>query len=202
MRRFCLKLFLPFGYCIFSVQRNQRSGSEKIFPPAPNRHCSGHGAGRFAFYHAKHRKSCEYCAELLLAAIRRGFGSWGNDNFEQCYAVLHDAPQGLTQGAQPIIGFNYGAHRNDRVKQAFRYLIIAAVSYSTVIWCISIFIPQAFVALFTSKAALLKRRFGHCAFIWRARLSLASRLPASKLLSRWGRPKFRWFWLCCARSYC
>lgn len=75
--------------------------------------------------------------------------------------------QGLTQGAQPIIGFNYGAHRNDRVKQAFRYLIIAAVSCSTVIWCISIFIPQAFVALFTSKAALFEKA------VWALRIYMA-----------------------------
>ena len=65
--------------------------------------------------------------------------------------------QGLTQGAQPIISFNYGAHRNDRVKQAFRYLLTVSLSYSALLWCVSMFAPQVFVAMFTSKATLFDK---------------------------------------------
>ena len=65
--------------------------------------------------------------------------------------------QGLTQGAQPIISFNYGAHRNDRVKQAFRYLLTVSLSYSAALCCVSMFAPQVFVAMFTSKAELFDK---------------------------------------------
>ena len=42
--------------------------------------------------------------------------------------------QGLTQGAQPIISFNYGAKNIDRVKKAFHLLLRSAVCYSTLLW--------------------------------------------------------------------
>lgn len=75
--------------------------------------------------------------------------------------------QGLTQGAQPIISFNYGAHRNDRVKQAFRYLLTVSLSYSAILWCVSMFAPQVFVAMFTSKAELFDKA------VWALRIYMA-----------------------------
>lgn len=64
--------------------------------------------------------------------------------------------QGLGQGAQPIISYNYGAHNADRVKAAFKLLLKASMCYSTVLWlCIMIF-PQAFAGMFTSEAELLE----------------------------------------------
>ena len=64
--------------------------------------------------------------------------------------------QGLGQGAQPIISYNYGARNVDRVKAAFKLLLKVSLCYSTVLWlCIMIF-PQAFAAMFTSEAELLE----------------------------------------------
>ena len=64
--------------------------------------------------------------------------------------------QGLGQGAQPIISYNYGAQNVDRVKAAFKLLLKVSLCYSTVLWlCIMIF-PQAFAAMFTSEAELLE----------------------------------------------
>lgn len=42
--------------------------------------------------------------------------------------------QGLTQGAQPIISFNYGAENIDRVKRAFKLLLKISLSYSMLLW--------------------------------------------------------------------
>lgn len=63
--------------------------------------------------------------------------------------------QGLTQGAQPIVGFNYGAEKIDRVKAAFRLLLICCVSFTTLIWAISMFVPQLFICIFTPDQALI-----------------------------------------------
>ena len=63
--------------------------------------------------------------------------------------------QGLGQGAQPIISYNYGARNAGRVKGAFRLLLTASLAYSTLLWgCVMLF-PQAFAGLFTTDAALL-----------------------------------------------
>lgn len=62
---------------------------------------------------------------------------------------------GLSQGSQPIISFNYGAHDASRVKQAFRYLLIGSVSYSCVLWAAAQLWPQAFVLIFNNDPALV-----------------------------------------------
>ena len=63
--------------------------------------------------------------------------------------------QGLTQGAQPIISYNYGAKNVSRVKSAFSLLLKSSLSYAVLLWvCIMVF-PRAFASLFTSDAQLL-----------------------------------------------
>ena len=63
--------------------------------------------------------------------------------------------QGLGQGAQPIISYNYGARNADRVKGAFKLLLKVSLIYSTLIWLFVQVVPQAFAGMFTSDAELL-----------------------------------------------
>lgn len=63
--------------------------------------------------------------------------------------------QGLTQGAQPIIGFNYGAKKMGRVKKTFRLLLLSCVTFTAVIWLICMLLPQAFILIFTDQAELI-----------------------------------------------
>ena len=64
--------------------------------------------------------------------------------------------QGLSQGAQPIIGYNYGAGSLDRVKRAFRLLLLTSITFSTVS-CLAIeLFPGAFVAMFNDKPELVE----------------------------------------------
>jgi len=62
--------------------------------------------------------------------------------------------QGLSQGAQPIISFNYGAGNADRVKAAFRLLLICCTVFSVTLGLAVQFFPQVFVSLFTPDEAL------------------------------------------------
>lgn len=62
--------------------------------------------------------------------------------------------QGLTQGAQPIMSFNYGAGNTARVKKTFRILLTVCLAYSAVISLTAIFVPQMFTDLFTSNPEL------------------------------------------------
>ena len=63
--------------------------------------------------------------------------------------------QGLGQGAQPIISYNYGARNPSRVKAAFKLLLKASLVYSTLLWACVMLFPRAFAALFTSSPELL-----------------------------------------------
>ena len=63
--------------------------------------------------------------------------------------------QGLGQGAQPIISYNYGAGNKNRVKSTFWLLLRCSLCYSVLLWLCVMLFPGAFAALFTSDAVLL-----------------------------------------------
>ena len=55
---------------------------------------------------------------------------------------------GVAQGAQPIIGFNYGAGKLERVRKAFRLLLICSLCVSVLAWALVEIMPGPFVAVF------------------------------------------------------
>ena len=63
--------------------------------------------------------------------------------------------QGLGQGAQPIISYNYGAKNKKRVKSAYKLLLQASLGYAVLLWGLVMLFPQMFAKMFTSDAALL-----------------------------------------------
>lgn len=64
--------------------------------------------------------------------------------------------QGLAQGAQPIISFNYGAGNKERVKKAFKIFMIISLSYSVIMWLFVMLLPQLLVRIFTSDVQLME----------------------------------------------
>ena len=62
---------------------------------------------------------------------------------------------GLGQGAQPIMSFNYGAGNADRVRKAYRLLLVVSLSYSMVIWGAIMLVPKVFAGIFTPDQTLL-----------------------------------------------
>ncbi len=63
--------------------------------------------------------------------------------------------QGLGQGAQPIISYNYGAHNANRVKAAFKLLLKSSLCYSTLLWGFIMLCPRVFAGMFTPDPVLL-----------------------------------------------
>ena len=63
--------------------------------------------------------------------------------------------QGLGQGAQPIISYNFGAGQTKRVKDSFKLLLKIDLSYSTFMWLLVMLFPAGFASIFTSDQALL-----------------------------------------------
>ena len=63
--------------------------------------------------------------------------------------------QGFTQGAQPIISYNYGAKKPERVKAAFKILLVTCIVYSIMFWLIIMITPETFASLFTDNKELI-----------------------------------------------
>lgn len=64
--------------------------------------------------------------------------------------------QGLGQGAQPIISYNYGAGDTKRVRAAFKLLLKVSLGYSILLWILVMLLPGGFAAMFTSDATLVE----------------------------------------------
>jgi len=63
---------------------------------------------------------------------------------------------GLSQGAQPIISYNYGARNAQRVRDAFRCLLKACVVYSAALWLLVQMFPRMFVLIFNNSPSLVE----------------------------------------------
>lgn len=64
--------------------------------------------------------------------------------------------QGICQGGQPIISYNYGAGNSDRVKKAFFTQFKVCVCYTVIFWMISMLFPQFFAGIFTEDTRLVE----------------------------------------------
>ena len=68
--------------------------------------------------------------------------------------VTFMAVQGLTNGAQPVLGYNYGARCYSRVRQGIRFTVKVTVIYSCLVWLAAMFVPGALIRLFNGNEAL------------------------------------------------
>ncbi|WMJ22145.1 MATE family efflux transporter [Paludicola sp. MB14-C6] len=99
---------------------------------------------------------------LVNIALNSSLQRFGGDDAVGAMTIIGSVIQfcimplaGLASSAQPIIGFNFGARKVDRVKKTFRYLLISAIVFSILMWGCVMVVPQMFVRLFASDAALM-----------------------------------------------
>lgn len=88
---------------------------------------------------------------------------WGGDLFVGIMTVINSVREiitlplrGLTSGAQPVISFNYGARKFDRVKSAIRFITVGSVLISILSWALLFFCPRFFLELFNDDPALVE----------------------------------------------
>lgn len=70
--------------------------------------------------------------------------------------VVQMPVSGLTNGAQPVIGYNYGAKTYGRVRQAILFTALMGIGYTTLVWAALFFFPAGFIRLFHDSPALLE----------------------------------------------
>ncbi len=64
--------------------------------------------------------------------------------------------QGLSQGMQPIVSFNYGAGNMERVRKAFLMTLTCCLGYSFLVWGLSMLLPGVLARVFSSDAATVE----------------------------------------------
>ena len=62
---------------------------------------------------------------------------------------------GITNGAQPFIGYNYGAMKKDRVKSGIKVMSISCIIYTTAIWITLCMFPEFFIRIFNQDMNLI-----------------------------------------------
>lgn len=64
--------------------------------------------------------------------------------------------QGICQGIQPIISFNYGANKIDRVKEAIKIQLIVCFVFTSAYWALLMLFPETFISIFNTDADLVE----------------------------------------------
>ena len=87
---------------------------------------------------------------------------WGGDVYVGVMTVLNSVREitttpvmGITNAAQPVIGFKFGAGEYKRVRSGIQFMSAVCVGYTAAVWLCLFLFPQAFIRLFTSDPALL-----------------------------------------------
>ena len=104
----------------------------------------------------------QFTESVLFICFNRSLRVYGGDIAVGAMTILSSVMQfsmlplqGLTQGSQPIISYNFGAGKVDRVKKTFRLLLVSSLVYSTALWAIAMFAPGVLARMFTNDAALI-----------------------------------------------
>ena len=99
---------------------------------------------------------------VLSISFTSSLAQYGGDVAVGAMTVLTSINQlvtmplsGVCQGGQPLISYNYGAGKLDRVKEAFFCQFGVCVAYTTVFWLALMLLPNAFAGIFTSDTALV-----------------------------------------------
>ena len=99
---------------------------------------------------------------IIMICFNSSLQAYGGDLAVGAMTILSTVMQlvllplnGLGQGAQPIISYNYGAGNKQRVISAFKLLLKISLTYSLTLWALIELFPEVFVRIFTSNEELL-----------------------------------------------
>ena len=62
---------------------------------------------------------------------------------------------GISAGAQPVMGYNYGAGRFDRVKESIHFMTLTLFGYTALAWGVIFLFPEFFLGIFSTDASVI-----------------------------------------------
>lgn len=101
-------------------------------------------------------------SSLAVVFINRALATFGGDVAISAYGLVNRIMMFafmpgivIAQGLQPILGFNYGAKRYDRVLKAIKIAVIAATTFSIIVFLAVYFAPEVFIRVFTTDGEVI-----------------------------------------------
>lgn len=100
---------------------------------------------------------------LLSMSFTSSLAKYGGDLAVGAMTIITSCSQlvtmplnGICQGGQPIISYNFGAGNKDRVKKAFYLQFGVCVSYTLMFWGLLMTVPGMFASIFNNDPALVQ----------------------------------------------
>ena len=100
---------------------------------------------------------------LVSVVCNATLSSYGGDLYVGINTVLGSVRDifqlpinGITSGCQPVLGYNYGAKKNERVKEGIRLTTIVGVTYTVLAWLIVFLFPKVLIRIFNQDPELIK----------------------------------------------
>ena len=88
--------------------------------------------------------------------------TWGGDIYVAIMTVLNSVREiismpvnGLSNGAQPVLGFNYGARKYGRVRDGIKFMSAVGIIYTLAAWGLVFALPEFFIRIFNNDPTLL-----------------------------------------------
>ena len=141
--------FLTGKKTMLHLRKEYMKLDPKIFLP-----CLGLGISSFVMLST---------VSLLSMSFTSSLSRYGGDIAVGAMTIINSVSmlctmpmQGICQGAQPIMSYNFGANNADRVKKTFFTELIVCLTYATLFWAVSMIAPQMFAGVFTSDTELVK----------------------------------------------
>lgn len=116
------------------------------------------------FYLGSAPFSMQIAAAAVTVILNKSLVAYGGDVAVSAMGIIYSVTMmilmpifGITQGAQPIMGFNYGAKKFERVKKTLKLAILAA---SAVVFCgflVAMLFPEQLIRMFNSSDKELLR---------------------------------------------
>lgn len=101
---------------------------------------------------------------VVQLACNRMLGIFGGDLYIAIMTVLNSVRtvvslpvQGVNNGAQPVVGYNYGAGKYRRVKQGIRFQTVVCLVYTCLVWLAVVLLPEFWIRLFNTDPELLRQ---------------------------------------------
>ena len=100
---------------------------------------------------------------LVQVACNSTLQSFGGDLYVGVMTILNSVReiftmpvQGLTNGASPVMSFNYGEKAYGKVKAGIRFTAIVCIVYTFAAWLVVKLFPEIFIRIFNGDAALVQ----------------------------------------------
>lgn len=100
---------------------------------------------------------------FVQAACNSTLQTFGGDVYVGIMTVLNSIrdifmlpAHGLISGAQPVMSYNYGAGRNDRVKSVIRFNTITGAAYTLAAWLVVFVFPEFWFRIFSKDTSFIE----------------------------------------------